>query len=239
MTLRATIRRLGGTMVLAIVLAFLLIIVVPDYFTVPLFVILWPTLFFSWPYLSRRMHLLRFPKAPVSSSPPPRDFKQPRSRYLLSSPFATVCKLGLAVFLLALLPFVPLILCYWQAQRAHDTVRVGMTVPEVLQSVRGWHVLSVVSHVPDPDYAGEFKHVHAISFGNAGDRAYITHDFSTQQYRNISEPEAITLFQEKLHESQGWHFQYTYNFMNQLVLFDVDFTPDGRVSRVSSPGHHW
>ena len=57
--------------------------------------------------------------------------------------------------------------------------------------------------------------------------------------RNISEPEAITLFQEKLHESHGWHFQYTYIFMNQFVLFDVDFTPDGRVSRVSSPGHHW
>jgi hypothetical protein len=236
---RPTIRRLGGTMVLAIVLAFLLIIVVPDYLTVPLFVILWPTLFFSWPYLSRALQFLKLPKPPTSSAPPPRDLKHPHPRPLLRSPLATVCKLGLAVFLLTLLPFVPLILCYWQAQRAHNTVRVGMTVHEVLQSVTGWHVLSVVSHVPDPDYAGEFKHVHAISFGNAGNGAYITHDLSTQQYRNISEPEAITLFQEKLHESQGWHFQYTYIFMNQFVLFDVDFTPDGRVSRVSSPGHHW
>src|SRR5579864_7471646 len=69
LTFRATIRRLGGTMVLAIVLAFLLIIVVPDYFTVPLFVILWPTLFFSWPYLSRRLQFLRFPR--VTPPPPP------------------------------------------------------------------------------------------------------------------------------------------------------------------------
>jgi hypothetical protein len=226
-------------MVLAIVLAFLLIIVVPQYLTVPLFVILWPTLFFSWPYLSRGLQFLKFPKAPASSGPPPRDLKHPGSRSLLRSPFATVCKLGLAVFLVALLPFAPLILCYWQAQRAHDTVRFGMTVPEVLQSVTGWHVLSVVSHVPDPNDPGVTKNVHAISFGNAGNRAYITHDFSTGESRNISEPEAITLFQEKLHESQGWHFQYTYNFMNQSVLFDVEFAPDGRVSHVSSPGHHW
>ena len=226
-------------MVLAIVLAFLLIIlVVPQYFTVPLFVILWPTLFFSWPYLSRALQSLKLPRAPTSSAPPPRDLKHPPSRLLLRSSFATVCKVGLAVFLLTLLPFMPLILCYGQAQRAQDTVRVGMTVPEVLQSVTGWHVLSVVSHVPDPNDAGVSRNVHAISFGNAGDGAYITRDLSTRQSRNISEPEAITLFQEKLHESHGWHFQYTYIFMNQFVLFDVDFTPDGRVSRVSSPGHH-
>jgi hypothetical protein len=226
-------------MVLAIVLAFLLIIVVPDYLTVPLFVILWPTLFFSWPYLSRRLQFLKSPKPPASSAPRPRDLKQPLWRRWLRCPFATVSKLGLALFLVTLLPFVPLILCSWQAQRAHDTVRIGMTVPEVLQSVTGWHVLGIVSHVPDPNYAGVSKHVHAISFGNAGDRTYITRDFSTGESRNISEPEAITLFQEKLHESQGWHFQYTYIFMNQFVLFDVDFTPDGRVSRVSSLGHHW
>jgi hypothetical protein len=240
LTFGATIRRLGGTMVLAIVLAFLLImVVVPQYFTVPLFVILSPTLFFGWPYLSRAVQSLKLPRAPTSSVPPPRDLKHPPSRPLLRSPFATVCKLGVAVFLLTLLPFAPLILCYWQAQRAHDTIRVDMTVPEVLQSATGWHVLSVVSHVPDPNDAGVFRNVHAVSFGNAGAGAYITRDLSTQQSRNISELEAITLFQEKLHESQGWHFQYTYIFMNQLVLFDVDFAPDGRVSRVSSLGHHW
>lgn len=224
-------------MVLAIVLAYLLIaVVVPDYLTVPLFVILWPTLFFSWPYLKRGLQFLKFPKA--SSGPPPQNLKHPRSRPLLRSPFVTFCKLGLAVVLLAMLPFLPLILCYWQAQRAHDTVRIGMTVPEVLQSVTGWEGLSVVSHVPDPTDAGVTNDVHAISFGNAGDRTYITYDFSTRESRTIPEPEAITLFQEKLHENRGWHFQYTYDFMNQLVLFDVDFTPDGRVSRVSSPGHH-
>ena len=225
-------------MVLAIVLAFLLIIVVPDYFTVPLFVILWPTLFFSWPYLSRRLQFLRFPR--VTPAPPPQPRAQiPLGRRLLRGTFVIVSKIGLALFLVLLLAFGPLLVSYWQAQRAHDTVRVGMTVPEVLQSVTGWHVLSVVSHVPDPNDACVSRNVHAISFGNAGDRTYITYDFSTRKSRNISEPEAITLFKEKLHESQGWHFQYTYNFMNQLVLFDVDFTPDGRVSRVSSPGHHW
>ena len=225
-------------MVLAIVLAFLLIaVVVPDYLTVPLFVILWPTLFFTWPHLRRALQSLKFPKAPVSPTPRPSP-QRPLGRRLLRGTFVIVSKIGLALFLLLLLAFGPLLVSYWQAQRAHDTVRIGMTVPEVLQSVTGWEGLSVVSHVPDPDYPGANKNVHAISFGNAGDRAYITYDFSTRESRNISEPEAITLFQEKLRQSHGWHFQYTYNFMNQLVLFDVDFTPDGRVSRISPLGHH-
>lgn len=65
--LDTTIRRLGITMVVAIVLSYLLIIVAPDYLLVLYFVILWPSLFFGWPYLSRRVSL---PSRPKSSAPP-------------------------------------------------------------------------------------------------------------------------------------------------------------------------
>jgi hypothetical protein len=66
-----TIRWLGITMVLAAVLAYLLILVVPDFFPVLLFVILWSLLFFSWPSLSRRVGFPNLPKPPVPPNPRP------------------------------------------------------------------------------------------------------------------------------------------------------------------------
>ena len=58
-------------MLLAAVLAYMLIFVVPDYFPVLLFVILWSLLFFSWPSLSRRLGFPNFPKPPAPPNPRP------------------------------------------------------------------------------------------------------------------------------------------------------------------------
>ncbi len=225
-------------MALAMVLAFLLIIVVPDYFTVPLFVILWPTLFFSWPYLSRWLAFLKFSKAPAPPRPRPPATKRPLWLRLLRGTFVTVGKIGLGLFLLFLFAFGPLFVSYWQAQRARATVHVGMTAPEVLHAVTGWSGLQVISHLPDPDNAG-INDTLAVSFGNSGDGAYSVYNFATRQSRDISEAEAIAIFQGKLHDGYGWHFLYTYNFFNQLVSFVVVFGPDGRVTQVSLVGHHW
>ncbi len=56
-------------MLLAAVLAYLLILVVPAYFPVLLFVILWSLLFFSWPSLTRRVGFPNFPKPPAPPNP--------------------------------------------------------------------------------------------------------------------------------------------------------------------------
>jgi len=71
MTLGTTIRRLGITFVLAVVLAFLLIIVVPDRLLVLLFAILWRALFLGWPNLSRWLAFIKFPKVPAPPRPRP------------------------------------------------------------------------------------------------------------------------------------------------------------------------
>jgi hypothetical protein len=66
LTFDLAIRRGGITLLLATVLAALPILVapIPEYPFVPLLVILWLTLFFTWPYLSRRLVL----KAPAPAS---------------------------------------------------------------------------------------------------------------------------------------------------------------------------
>ena len=75
-TFDLAIRRLGITLLLAIVLAALPLLVVPEYLVapeylfVPLLVILWLALFFTWPNLSRRLVL----KAPT---PAPRGAVSP------------------------------------------------------------------------------------------------------------------------------------------------------------------
>jgi len=176
--------------------------------------------------------VLQSPCAPTPAT------KRPLWLRLLRGTFVTVGKIGLGLFLLFLFAFGPLFVSYWQAQRARATVHVGMTAPEVLHAVTGWSGLQVISHLPDPDNAG-INDTLAVSFGNSGDGAYSVYNFATRQSRDISEAEAIAIFQGKLHDGYGWHFLYTYNFFNQLVSFVVVFGPDGRVTQVSLVGHHW
>jgi len=71
-TFELAIRRLGITLLLAIVLAALPILVasVPEYPFLPLLVILWLALFLTWPYLSRRL-VLKAPAPAKRGAVPP------------------------------------------------------------------------------------------------------------------------------------------------------------------------
>lgn len=79
-------------MLLAAVLAYLLIFVVPDYFPVLLFVILWSLLFLSWPSLSRRVGVPNFPKPPVPPDPRPAV----AARLAVTAVLAIMLAVGLA-----------------------------------------------------------------------------------------------------------------------------------------------
>ncbi len=222
-------------MVLALVLALLLGLIVRDDLAIVLFVFLWVGLFFGWPYLSRKLGFPNFPSAPAPRKPRPPAPKRPFGIRLLRGTFVTVGKIALALFLLCLLPSAPLFVSYCQARRAHDTVRVGMTTPEVLHSVTGWNFMFANS---------EFPHAHdeeipAVNLNHSDDGGYLTYDLAAGRDRHLSAEEAVALFHEKLHDGYGWRFRYTYiNITPQHVSFSVVFGPLGRVTEVK-PVYGW
>lgn len=230
MTPGPVIRRLLITLVLAILAAALLIVFFPGYIIWLTFAVIWPLLFFGWSYWGGRV-VRKIGKASALQRAPVAK----RSLWLRL--FGGVAHFGLTLITLMLFGFAPLLLCYWKTQRAHDKVRVGMTVAEVLHSVKGWEGLQVISHVPDPEYYGGARPMLAVSFGNT-DGGFEIYDVSTHQSHEISETEAIALFHGKLCEGCGWHFLYIYEAMNQDVHFTVGFNPNGQVIEVGSPGFH-
>jgi hypothetical protein len=89
-TFDLSIRRLVITLLLAIVLAALPILVVPEYRFVPLLVILWLALFFTWPNLSRCLVL----KAPAAA---PRGAVSPvAARLVVTGLLAPIVALAVA-----------------------------------------------------------------------------------------------------------------------------------------------
>lgn len=126
MTFDLAIRRLGITLLLATVVATLPILVVPKCPFVPLLVILWPTLFFTWPYLSRRLVL----KAPA---PAPRGAVSPVAARLVVT--------GLLV------PIVALVV----ARPFDADIGGALFIPCWLALFCGWHYLA--RRLPALDFA--------------------------------------------------------------------------------------
>ena len=84
MSFSITIRRLGLTVLLAFVLALAVDQVVDDALWIS-FVLLWPALFFGWPYLSRKLGF-NFPKAPA-----PRPARRTEWGRLFITAFLSFC----------------------------------------------------------------------------------------------------------------------------------------------------
>ena len=302
MQLNTTIRRLGITMLLAVVLSFLLILVAPDYLLVLYFVILWPALFFSWPHLSRRLGFPNFakssapakPHAPVAArlfittvlasilavvlarsidadvagisfvpfwltlfygwpyltrplaslnfrnppaAPPPLP-KRPLWLRLIRGTLALVGATALAIGLLSLTVLVPITLSHHRAQRVHDSVHIGMTVPEVLYTARDCDIFQASSDFPYDEKA-DGDDIPAMSLSWGKDGLYRTYDFATHQNVRFSEAEAIERLHIKLRDGYPWRFRYTYiNMTPQHVSFSVVFGPNGRVVEVK-PVYGW
>jgi hypothetical protein len=215
------LRRFCLTFAIAFVLACLLAVLkqeVGDFAFLPL----WIALFLGWPYLSRRWALY-FPK---SQQPRPPAPKRPFAIRLLRG----FGKLVSALILVLIVPQLPLGFSFYQAESARRTLHVGMTEDEVLRSVRGWDGMQVLSFPEgaDPD-TGDIL---AISFGTSGNGVYTVGDYTTGRGRQISEPEALALIQQKVQGTDKHSFLYNYVNFNQKVYFSVVFGPDGRVTEV-------
>jgi len=224
--LSLTLRRFAVTFPIAFVLVWGIAFISFDAAFVSL-VPLWIALGIAWPYLSRRMGF-DFPKAPVPRTPAP---KRPLGVRLLRG----FGKLTLALFILLVVPQMPLGFSFYHAETARRTLHVGMTEAEVLRSVTGWHVMEVVSHLSgsDPDA----REVLAITFGTGGKGVYTINDYGAGDGRHISESKALAMIQQKVHGSDHWSFLYQYtNFIQRGVHFSVAFGPDGRVTEIRAVG---
>jgi len=226
--LSLTLRRFAVTFPIAFVLMWAVAFISLDAAFVIL-VPLWIALVIAWPSLNRRMGF-DFPKAPVPRTPRP---KRPLGVRFLRG----VGKLTLALFILLVVPQMPLGFSFYHAETARRTLHVGMTQAEVLRSVIGWDVMQVDSHLSgsDPD-AGE---VLAITFGTGGKGVYTINDYGAGDGRHISESEALAMIQEKVQGSDHWSFLYQYTNFLQRVHFSVAFGPDGRVTEVRTVGSHF
>jgi hypothetical protein len=151
---------------------------------------------------------------------------------LVSGTATWVAGIALTLFALCSLSLAPLFLCHWRAQRVHDSIRIGMTVLEVLHTVRDWDVFQASSEFPH-DADADPDNLPAMSLGWSKDRTYHTYDLKTHQTVKLSESGALDRLRARLHDGYRWSFRYTYiNLTSQHVSFSVVFRPDGRVTEV-------
>ena len=146
----------------------------------------------------------------------------------------SVAKLGLALFLLAVVVGGPLGVLFYRAQSCRRNLHVGMTEAEVLRTVKGWDGLQVASHSSDSDPAAE--ETPAVSFVTSGER-YRPSNLGIPITRTLSETETLALLHEKLQGCDRWSFHYAYQMLYDTVYFSVAFGPDGRVTEIRSIGN--
>lgn len=141
----------------------------------------------------------------------------------------------LAIFLLmAVTVIVPLDLCHRRARKVHDSIHVGMTVPQVLQTAKDCDAFQATSDFPY-DAKSNDDNIPSIMLNWKPDGTYHTYDSAARQDVELSEAEALERLHATLRDGYQWHFHYTYfNVTPQHVSFTVAFGPDGRVSKVNS-----
>lgn len=218
------LRRIAATFLIALMLDTIIGLISPLAAFRLLFP-LWGALIIGWPYLTRRLGL-DFPKTPAPRPPAP---KRPFRMHMLR-----VGKFALALFLLLVVVQGPLGVCFYRAQSCRRNLHVGMTEAEVLETVKGWDGLRVVSHREDADPAAE--EIHAVSFITTGNGSYSVSNLGIGVTRTLSESEALAVLQQRLQGCDRWSFYFTYQMFYDTVYFSVAFGPDGRVTEIRGIG---
>jgi len=207
---------------------------VPDVLTLsaPL---IWIALYYGWPPLSRRLPITESWKAkvrPDETLPPPGFW-----RFLGRGALATLSLLMMLV-LLGMTVMGPIGHSMVRARRVHDSIHVGMTVPEVLDASRDYDLFGAESDFPCEKNAA-FDNIPSMGWWRNPDGTYWANDLAAQRSIAMTETQALERLHSKLHDGYPWRFYYTYINMTPMhVSFSVIFGPDGRVSEVK-PVHGW
>ena len=225
-------KRLLVTAVLAIVLAVALAFTINADVVWIAFIPLWIALYYGWPILSRRVPFLDFDKAPAPTPTRPLWLRMLRG----VGTFVGVAVLAIAGS--ASIVVVPITLCMHRAQKVANSVHVGMTVKEVIDTARDCDGFNASSEFPWDKNSGD-DNVPAMGLNWKRDGSYGTYDSAAGHYVSLTESEAIERLHSKLHDGYRWHFSYFYvNVTPMHVSFSVIFGPDGRVTEVT-PVHGW
>jgi hypothetical protein len=188
----------------------------------------WLALYFGWYYLTRRFPFLNTEIGPARPAPASPGSGQPRRpRYAWNN----VKVLALVLLFLFLL-FLPVMLSFQKAKTAHNSIHVGMTVAEVLPTVKECDLFSASSdflYVKRTDGGTALEL--SLSWNKGG--TYQTFDPAAGRIISMTEPEALEYLHATLHDGYTWTFYYTYNNVTpEHVTFHVVFGTDGRVSEV-------
>lgn len=226
--------RILGTGFLSFALSYAVAILIHSDLFGPCFIVFWVILYYTSPLLMKRLPYFGFAKT-VSTVPAP---KRPLWRRMLRASLAMVGGVALSIFLMAMTVIVPLDLCHRRAQRVHDSIHVGMTVPEVLHTAKDCDAFRASSDFPY-DAKADDDNIPSMMLNWRRDGTYHTYDWAAHQDVELSEAEALEQLHAKLHDGYKWRFHYTYfNVTPQHVSFTVDFGPDGRVTEVT-PVYGW
>lgn len=225
-------KRLFVTALLAIVLAVILAFIINADVVGMAFIPLWIALYYGWPLMSRRLPFLDFDRAPAPAPTRPLWLRMLRgmSAFLGATVLAIVCLASIVV--------VPITLCERRAQKVANSIHIGMTVQEVLDTAKDCNSFHAGSDFPW-DKNAEGDNIPAMGLSWKRDGAYVTYDLAAGQDISLTESEAIQRLHRKLHDGYRWYFSYTYiNVTPMHVSFSVIFGPDGRVAEVT-PVHGW
>ena len=188
----------------------------------------WLALYFGWYYLTRRVPSLNTEIAPARPAPASPGWGQPRrTRYPRNN-----AKVLALVLLFLFLLFLPVMLSFQKAKTAHNSIHVGMTVAEVLPTVKECDLFSASSDfLYDKTTHGGKAPELSLSWNKDG--TYQTFDPAGGRIISMTESEAVEYLHATLHDGYTWTFYYTYNNVTpEHVTFHVVFGADGRVSEV-------
>ncbi len=198
----------------------------------PIFVALWPGLYWGWDCLGRRRaaHGLGTFLWNAEQKSPTAPFSHNRSglRRVVRIIGFTIAAITLAGVLLVFLSIE------FDQRRAKETrakIQEGMTVKEVLYSTGTGAFLWANSDDPETDLHNP-RAVNLAPGSEAG--KFIYFDDVLSKNREISAPEVVALFHQRLGDGYPWRVEYFFaGHSLEHFSFKVVFDKDGRVRDVT------
>jgi len=193
--------------------------------------LIWIALYYGWPALSRRLPLpeswkVKAQSDTVSSAPKPGFWP------LLGRGALGMLGIVTVMVLLPGMMMAPIAHSMGRARKIHDSIRVGMTLPEVVDASRDCDLFGAASESVSDDHAVDDS-VPTMSLSRNRDGTYRVNGVA------LSETQAAERLQAKLHDGYRWRSNCVYVNMTPMhVSFSVIFGPDGRVAEVT-PVHGW